>query len=1040
VDQETGLPPTTIMPYVQQQYRFDPRSRQAGLHMRSLSSSLGPTSLTYKGVIGIAIVAAIVLFIVACLLLARHAQNKDRLERARILEEIQGAEIQMDFKTAVLSISAPDISIARRLSADTYEPRGGRIVYSEWEGVDPFQGPRPAPKTKPIGHHKHTRTSRIRDSWPLSNIPSSIFPGQMTMTLNQVAPPGYLVEPESKWPRRSGSSRHSRTKIIIPSPGTFSQSLTTDPDTPTPRSRKPYLRRRSTSETQLSTILRSTSQRLKAAQRHSLTRTLTTFTRLPGSPPKHRLPTPPGAKKPNESSEGLVGTTLFESPNSSVLDAFMRTPSPEKPEHNALENLSVNGIRSSASSVVSDDSLCEIHPPEQVVPGLLTSPNRRNNLPTQRHRMTIPTSTLLPPRLADTRSFTSSLSPSKHLSVEESEIINTSQQHIPSSGDPFYSCVKSSKPAFPKTFHQGPQPLYIRKATFGQETTTERPASYISPLQDVSGNIQYPKRKSLSQLSTSTITSESNPFQWSPQEAMQEKPRHRSPQRSGGKPKGHKRSNVIRMSNFIRRQSDISVRPVLEESEEETPEMEFDVPPTAPLHLVDSSKSRSLTPAVASRGLAIRPPSVAIFNPTLVIQELKPHLVSKTSVQHTTCAQSPTLSNNNYYTEHAGNSEEEFFNSKRPAIPPKDHKRNSSVIPAKRTELSVERKSHDSHRLASPALPEQVKLKPCPSPILSPEANVSQLSSNMIVSSARLQSSPTSLAPSLLMTPIPGHLTGPRSQPSRISSSPPREPLHMTIYKLRRMNSEISHYSGCFDIDNRSPTRSPEPPLTRPLPSIIRRSTSTRATNNEDRIGGSRGSQNYLSMGVSTGDIRKNRASANYTGSVRNSCVLSIKDRRDSNHLYKERRRRRMEEEFSDVDLKTVGEFSCHEDKVPDNIKFSFLKLSGTRSLLQISIQSSEAPEVSFQNSERWSEVMAKPVQSVVRRESQMECPSPKSPRAFDCEINELGLEAGKDQTMYTDNRKVRFKRAPSFCPDSPGMYDDDGFLKSSPFKPRGKA
>ncbi|EPE33511.1 hypothetical protein GLAREA_06524 [Glarea lozoyensis ATCC 20868] len=1016
------------MPYV-------PQWSQSGLSGRHLSSPLGSTNLTGKAVIGIAIVGAVVLFVVACLLLVRHARNKDRLERARILEEVQEAEEQMDSKGAVLSISAPDISHGRRRSVGMYEPRGGRMVYSEWEGIDPFQGPQLAPRTTEEAQCKPTRTSRIRDSWPLTNIPLSVLPGQATMTLNQVAPPGYLVEEKSRWPRRAGSARNSRTTVVVPSSGSFSQPLSEDPTTPTPRSRRPHLRRRSSTGTQMSRILRSTSQRLKPAQRHSLTRSLSTFARLPGSPPKQRLPTPPNGKKPNESSEGLVGATLFESPSSSLLDAFMRSPSPDKTGADRLGKFDRDGTRSSGSSVISDDSLCEMQPSEMVVPGILTSPNKQNIPPTPRYRMTMPANSRLPSQgtvHVNTNQTATDRSP------KEPEIEKNQEQRISSSGDPFYSCVRSGKPGFPKTSQTGLRPLYIRKATFGQETTTERPASYTSPLQDISGNVQLPQRKSLSQLSTSTT--ESNPFQWSPQEAMQERPRQRSPPKNGSKAKGHKRSNVVRMSNLIRPPSAINVQPGLEESEDETSESQFDIPPTAPLHLVEWSKSPSLASPAFSRQSSVRPPSVATFNPTLVIPELKPHSADEAEDENQ-YPQSPTLSDGNYYTENGGNSEEEFFQSKRPAIPPKNQRRNTVAVSAKRSSPNQNKKPHDRSQSANltVSFSEPEKLISFLPPVLSLGTVKPRYSSTIVISGTKLESLPTFLAPPLLTMPIPGHLTGPRDLPSRTSSSPPpREPLHTSICMLRRMNSEISRYSysGCSDLGTRSPTHSPEPQSSRPLPSILKRSTSRRGSGDEERLGRSRGSRNYLSMGVSSNDIRKSRNS--FSGSVRNSRVLGTKDRRDSSYIYKERRRRRLEEEFTEADLETVREATTHKYDGPDDIDFSYPKLPSTRSTLQSPSTSPDAREVSARSHERWSEVMVKPVTSAVRRESQMESPSPKSPKVFDWGSNEMGiLKKNNRRTTFTGNGKVRFSREPpTYCPDSPEMYDDDGFLRSSPFKP----
>jgi hypothetical protein len=150
-----------------------------------------------------------------------------------------------------------------------------------------------------------------------------------------------------------------------------------------------------------------------------------------------------------------------------------------------------------------------------------------------------------------------------------------------------------------------------------------------------------------------------------------------------------------------------------------------------------------------------------------------------------------------------------------------------------------------------------------------------------------------------------------------------------------------------------------------------------------------------------------------------------------------------MEEESLDADLETVREFSTHKYDTPDDINFSYPKLPHMiRSNLQSPTTSPGSKEGEGISQERWSEVMSRPVKSAVRRESQMKSPSPKTPKLFDWQIKELeqrelGTPKGKSKTQFTEVGKARFKRKPvTYCPDSPGMYDDDGFLKSSPFKP----
>ncbi|KAG9235200.1 hypothetical protein BJ875DRAFT_495240 [Amylocarpus encephaloides] len=1041
---------------LQQTSRTEPIERDARLRERSLNAPLGPTTISAGGVIGVAIGGSFLLLVFALSTLIFHARRQDRRERQRITEEVLAAEEQMDFKAAVDLICPPEITFARTLSQGPYQPRGGRIVYTDWDNLDPIADPPPMAKTrKTMDPRSRFRMSGVRGSWPLANIPLSLLPAQSTLTLNQVAPPGYVVAPDSKWPRRN-SSRNSRTRIAVPSPDSLSQTQTPDPVTPTPRSRKPHQRSHSTSEAHLSTILRSTSQRLK---RSSLTRTLTTFSRMPGSPPKERLPTP--TRQANQSSEGLIENRFFESPDSSMFDAYMQTPSPQKcDDEDPNQTSSKQPENSPTSSATSEDSLCDVRNSEILPPGHLTSLSKQNNS-AQMHQLHISTNTSNRPTLIGKDSRASTMALGEHHLTHTPQNIHSDMPSISLAGDPFYSRVRSAKPVHPKPNLSGPRPPYGRKATFGlvgQDATIKRPLSYTSPLQDVSGNAQSPQRLSDSHLSSISNEEDRNPFQWSPQEAMQNRQRQLSPKRSGSKGKGHKRSNVIRMSNLTRPTSAISVDPVMEESEDDLAELRFNVPPTPPLRtlrLVAPSKSPSPSPFTASRRLSDKPPSISTFNPAFAVPDLESPSNNLGLDQPSPSSYSPTLSASNYYLEHSSNSEEDFFKSKRTSNPTKTSqlRDGNSISSTRQQELPIRTLSHLRDQSSHASLPstEPEKFISFPSPIISPKMAPTRPPSTIIVSPDRLvQASPTLLAPPILTIPIPGHLTGPRCEPLKSSPSP-RASVHSVVCTLRRMNSEVSQYSAGSDTDGLTPSRSPDFPSLKRMTSNLSNSTSLKKRT-------TRGSRHYLSLGMSAAESRTSRSSLFSTGSVhRNSRPLGVGTKGDphnSSNIYKERRRRRLAEEFSEADLQTVREIASPPTSImksPDSIegfKFPEVPSSLPRGTEASSDTPIRSPQLPPRNPKRWSDAMSKSPVNAVRRESQIESPTPKSsPVVWEWETpDDFGLELPRkrattltgDGTKFCDDVFRRSKKMSNshlrndgtVRPQSLGLYDEDGFLR----------
>ncbi|KAH7383475.1 hypothetical protein BKA64DRAFT_582216, partial [Cadophora sp. MPI-SDFR-AT-0126] len=716
---------------------------------RSLGSQypVGSSTLSLGAIVGISIGGAVLLFVILVTIGVIHVNKKHRREKERS-EANETGNATMDLQTAIRSTRPPETNMARRVSFNPFLHYPEDDNRQEWARQDGLQKP---PRVKSRSPHRSIfRAPSVRDSWPLNTtVPLGFRPGQTPMVLNPVAPPGYVVQ-DPKWPKRTTS---------LPGRKSSQDSYQSAFSTRDPYSEEviPYrkVHRRSTSETQLSTILRSTSQRLKAAQRHSMTRVSSTLGQSPGLPPSARLPTPP--RKTTESREQLIDQLNAVSVGSSIYDVYSRTPSPKKKHQRTSSKRSIVKPRSPAASIESKDSLCLSDTTDLIILAPLTSPSKS-------------------PRVAQ-RQTASQASGAKDTSEGVNNKTLSHPRRISSSDDPFYTSIRNSKPMMPSAQVQGPRPMYIRKATFGQIATVERPTSLCSPLRDVSGNAQQsPKRE----LPNPPATSEPNLFQWLPQEAMQARATQTSGKSSNPRRKGHKRSNVIRMSNLTRPASMVDVLP--EEPETVAP-LKFNVPGRSSFHSVENSQNASPT---KSPKTSVRPPSIATFNPTLIAPALSgrsednsPALGSEDKNPY-----SPTLSVCNYYAENDPGSEDEFFKT----MGSKSLRPSPSVIKSRRSGRSYSADlsafpTSQSQQHSEQLSPTTSTPRPAPRPL-----------PNITATMNGLRSSTAILAPPLLT--VPGHLTGPRSEPEKQTgatlSPPGSNSIITSISLLRRMNSEVS--------------------------------------------------------------------------------------------------------------------------------------------------------------------------------------------------------------------------------------------------------
>lgn len=556
---------------------------------------VGSTAIPLGGLIGIAIGGTIVLIVFGVTVVTYVKRN--HLNAIKIREN----EVREDKKTdlAVRANSSP-YSLPIFATPYHYLPprnvphRRSTLVHTSFidededEEDDNIVRPGTKRSSLPKGLFQKKRSS-IRDSWPLASraqATTASLPhvqSEKNIRINCVAPPGYVLS-EPQHPKRTFSRK---------SPVKNSDSVE-DITIVDGEPRISHGRHRSNSENQLSSILKSTSQRLRDTHRRSVRKSWNNLGRCPGSPPKQRLPSPP-LNKATESREVLLAPEC-STPDHESLHSFQspRTPSPGKRVPRAAGRAFKKRGRSPTPSGESDDSLCGIDTPDLVIPAQLTSPSKSGRRFEQRHRM--------------------NLSPTKGSNSN----IKTNHFSKPSlTSDPFLSSVRSAKVTPPTTIY-GPQPRYMRKATFGQEETQEEPINLGDlPLKDISGNQMGPLVK---EPRSPPKSSEPNPFQWSPKEAMQVRPISASLNKVISKRKGHKRSNVVRMSGLSR---PISVSVVHEESEGDSPGMTTIISrPT--LRVVEPSPSCTSLASRQSSAVMPRPPSVSTFNPSISIPSLKP--------------------------------------------------------------------------------------------------------------------------------------------------------------------------------------------------------------------------------------------------------------------------------------------------------------------------------------------------------------------------------------------------------------------------------
>ena len=254
------------------------------------------------------------------------------------------------------------------------------------------------------------------------------------------------------------------------------------------------------------------------------------------------------------------------------------------------------------------------------------------------------------------------------------------------------------------------------------------------------------------------------------------------------------------------------------------------------------------------------------------------------------------------------------------------------------------------------------------------------------------------------------------------------------------MNSEVSHYSTTSSpSDTNSPT-------------LHYRGSVSSLEQLEQRRRSRPSSKHYLSLGSSNLVPTEDKIA---------KVKQRVIEKRDSHRVYKERRKRRNEEvEREDVDLTPVKEVSSPATGANAlgivGLRFPTLSREGTNGPTppretQVGIVRSEevtptkglgvrvveldGADIDLGAGEgRWSGAMSKPQHEVIRRESRMEHPSPKTPPKWGLGLGGMWLAGQRLLDGDKENSESGGR------PQSLGLYDQEGFLKSSPEREAARA
>jgi hypothetical protein len=774
--------------------------------------TVGTTVLPIGAIIGIAIVGSAILFGVLMMAIMHYLRSRyQQKNRTRDLDLSDDNE--EDILDALRSTRPPERGLVTKT---THKPSnlGTETLPKDWTNHH-FHGPQ-LYKSRLMPPAYAFEITGLRDSWPLvgwvespSTLPLSANKQPVINSGNTDRRTPYSALPlsvdnEPSWPQPAFSrsclyTRGNDGRPIQWSGHSAKSSITS--------LKRPSSTRKSVSDNQLTSILRSTSQRLREAQRRPLSRSLSVLSQVSGAPPTIQPPTPPRDQR-GESREALIETddfSLIDSVRSSVLNSTSQTPSPNKIVVHTADK--IKGIEKEASPTTSEvsesDSLCPSKTPDLFIPAALTSPSKRGARTDQRYEMRI--SSTGGPSATVHQDDRHSLLARRGTGVIYN--IHLSNQ-IGSTSDPFVSADARTKLASKPKSVKGPRPLIKRQVVVEQDSNCKGREAVTPPFRVVSGNQKSPPKSKPASVEPSGGMQE-NPFQWSPQCSPSlilspgQKP-------IGIKPKGHKRRRTVRLSHLTR---PASVAVVLEEPENGStpPCMDgSDRTQTSCVLSPEEPISTSMYPN-HSKISGARPPSIPIFQPFLAVPSTG---ASKDSKISSDGSYSTTMPFYDYY------SSGDAFRSDRPSIPRTSQSPTPSTKKSRRRGCNF---SIDITRAKEIALLEATASGlQFDRPLSPPKYTPTQFSNFGISNDASAVPTFTS------------HLYG-------LTSPPPpavNDSVTASVCLLRRMNSEVSTYStGSFlsDHSNGSPT----------IPEL-------RGGGLSHTKRGSEGTMNYLSIGVKT--------------------------------------------------------------------------------------------------------------------------------------------------------------------------------------------
>lgn len=509
-----------------------------------------PEALSVGAIAGIAVICGLMFFgaltfLVICCSRRRH--RKKRLASGRKLD--LGEDVEDDIR-AEQRQRPHDLALSRSVSSNPFFNESDQKL-NEWYRRTQGENAQKNENGDIIPPAYAFHITAIRDSWPLVSWSTSPKVGGVESPPMPTAPAAVAIANRQYAPSTQGGPApypYPHDFPVRPPPQKRGPPVQAKHARKKSRSSISSIRRRSShTDTQLTTILRSTSQRLRdahAAGNVSPSREqpknarVSILSPLFGKPPSQKAPSPPKAMNGNESRQDLVESPVFfdesrcSSPKSSVLDLFHGDVRARTPQ---------NGILSDDEDDV--DSLCGVTPDFETHPSL-TSPSRHQKLFERRQHIRNSSGHNSGTKIhEDNRASLVPFGAHDILATAPRSLRTLDRKNTPSNEDPFVTATSAAAKANPssRSLLLNRPDLQPRKTTFGE----------ILPLRSVVNNNQMslndpePIKRSIVNRNSELLE---QPFQWTANPTDFSRNGH--PQiiigdMSHPRAKGHKRSKVV---------------------------------------------------------------------------------------------------------------------------------------------------------------------------------------------------------------------------------------------------------------------------------------------------------------------------------------------------------------------------------------------------------------------------------------------------------------------------------------------------------------